>query len=251
MNRDSNSFSGSEQFQYEGHDLEAMQVAGNYYHWILDLFGPFRGDHILEVGAGTGNLCSIILEKWHDDIRQYIALEPDPKLFRQLTIRCKNIPGIELEFQNWFLSDGNTYMSKKEIDTILYVNVLEHVENDRAELERAAALLKKDGHLLTFTPAMPSLYSRLDNKLGHYRRYRLEDMKQKISHTGLKVVKAHYVDFVGFFLWWFKYRVLKHSKIQKEQVRLFDRTVVPILKKFDPSRYLPLGKNVMVIGKKI
>lgn len=250
MDRTSSSFSGSEQFRYEAHDLEAMSGAANYYRWILDLFGPYKGVHLLEVGAGIGTFSSILLNEWGNELRRYTVLEPDRELYDRLADRLKKHSETDIRVHNRFLAEASQALGAEKIDTILYVNVLEHVEDDMEELKQAVALLEKGGHVLTFTPAAPGLYSRFDEELGHYRRYRLNDMTQKMRKTGLDIVKAHYVDFPGFFLWWLKYKVLESTSLAKGPVIMYDRFVVPILRHADPSRYLPLGKNILVIGEK-
>lgn len=244
------SFSGSGTFRYEPGDLEAMQAAVNYYRWILDFFQPFLGRKILEVGAGTGNFTTALLKRYHNGIEQYTALEPEPGLFKTMQQRLEAYPPGLVQYQKAFLADALRELTGKEIDTVIYVNVLEHVEDDTEELSQAATLLNEGGYLLTFTPAMPVLYSRFDRSLGHYRRYTLPQMKHKMTKAGLRIEKAHYVDFPGFFLWWIKYRLLKHTTMKKSQVHLYDRLVVPLLRKLEPCRFLPFGKNIVVIGEK-
>jgi len=137
-----------------------------------------------------------------------------------------------------------------QIDTVFYVNVMEHIEDDQAELQHVFDLLKPGGHVLTFSPAMPWLYGRFDRRIGHFRRYELRDMKEKMRLAGYEVVKSHYVDLPGMFLWWLMFHVFKFTRLSRRSVRWYDKIVIPVLRRLDPSRILPWGKNIVVVGKK-
>lgn len=243
-------FSGSRSFEYPSQDLEAMSAARNYYQWIIDFFTPYLGEYVMEVGAGVGNFCSLAVKMWGEHIRQYVALEPDTELYRQLVLRITEMDQEKVDCLMGFLSETTEAIRGKKIDTVIYVNVLEHVENDLEELKQAAEILEPGGHILTYSPARPELYSNMDRELGHYRRYRLPEMKQKMEEAGFRVVRSHYVDFPGYFLWGLKYRLLGTTTMEPAQVRLFDLLFVPILKRLEPSRFLPFGKNILAIGRK-
>ncbi len=237
----------SAQFQYEGKDLEAMDFAVNYHAWILSKFDPYVGSKLLEVGAGTGAVSRMILERYRQETWM---LEPS-EMFVHL---CQNLEegnqqGLAHPLRG-FLDGQADYLRQQELDTIFYINVLEHIEDDRQELARVASLLQPGGHVLTFSPALPWLYGKFDASVGHFRRYYLDEMKEKMSSAGLEVVRAHYFDMPGMLIWWFIYRVLKNSRLNGIHVDQYDRWMIPILRRIEPSGLLPWGKNILVVGRK-
>ncbi|MBI2805141.1 MAG: class I SAM-dependent methyltransferase [Planctomycetes bacterium] len=234
-------------FQYEGKDLEAMDFAVNYHSWILSAFDPYVGNKLLEVGAGTGAVSRMILERYR---KESWLLEPS-EMLHQLH---KNLDGFEhrdlARPLSGFLGAQHGFLKHQEIDTAFYVNVLEHIEDDRGELATVFATLKPGGHVLTFSPALPWLYGKFDASVGHFRRYYLKEMKEKMTSAGFEVVRGHYFDGPGMLAWWVLYRVLKKSRLSGKNVDLYDRWVVPILRHIEPSRLLPCGKNILVVGRK-
>jgi hypothetical protein len=129
--------------------------------------------------------------------------------------------------------------------------VLEHIADDWAELAVAAAGLRPGGALLVFGPAHEWLYSDLDYKAGHYRRYSLRQLRSAVTATGLEVVSLHYFDVLGVAPYWLVYRVLRHNDIPGSTMWSYDRLVVPasrLLQRFVP--HPPVGKNVILVARK-
>jgi SAM-dependent methyltransferase len=237
----------AKRFVYEGKDLEAMDFAQNYHDWILSKFDPFIGQRLLEVGAGVGSVSKMILERYRKETWMVEPSEQLDLLRQNLVSREHNrlahpVPG--------FLADNLDHLKQLKIDTVFYVNVMEHIRDDQAELDAVFDLLKPGGHILTFSPALPWLYGKFDRRIGHFRRYTLRDMKEKMRTAGYEVVKGHYVDFPGMLVWWLMFRVFKFDRLTGTNVGLYDKIVIPILRWLDPSRILPWGKNLLVVGKK-
>jgi len=242
-------FSGDDNFEYEGKDLESMSYAPNYNNWILDCFDRYIGKLILEVGAGSGVLSELIINRYQ---KETYLLEPSPAMFKiQKDLITKNFKDIDQDqLINGVLKDNYGFFETKKLDTIFYINVLEHTQDDIGELKLAYKLLEKNGHVLTFSPALPQLYGNIDKQVGHYRRYYLKEMKQKMQAAGFSVVESYYFDFVGMILWWIKFKLFNSKNQDKGSVKLFDSVLVPILKKIEIHKLLPIGKNIIVIGKK-
>src|ERR1051325_639412 len=112
---------------------------------------------------------------------------------------------------------------------------MEHIEDDRGELARVASLLAPGGHVLTFSPALPWLYGKLDARVGHYRRYYLGEMKDKMRSARLDLVRAHYFDMPGALLWWLRFRLFQKRKLRGNLVGLYDRWIIPVLRYLEPS----------------
>lgn len=240
-------FSNEDDFYYEGKDLEAMSFAPNYHKWILRHFSPFMGQKILEVGSGKGSISELILQTF-PRIEKLFLLEPSEML--EQSQRKLDKYQKKVDFRKNFLKSEIDYYQQQNLDTIIYINVLEHIADDQQELQIANHILNPRGHILTFSPALPALYGAFDEAIGHYRRYYLKDMKRNLQKAGFQLVTAYYFDFLGMILWWIKYKLLKHNNLGGNTVSLFDRFVVPLENLLEPSPLLPLGKNILVVGQK-
>ncbi|NJK71609.1 MAG: hypothetical protein HC932_05215 [Thermales bacterium] len=112
---------------------------------------------------------------------------------------------------------------KLELNSLIYINVLEHIEDDQTEIKEAYNLLAKNGTLVTFSPAGMWLYSPRDKRTGHYRRYSLEEKVDKLKKVGFDIVEARYFDIFGSLLWWGKFKLLKSDKISQGQSGFYDK----------------------------
>jgi SAM-dependent methyltransferase len=233
----------NEKPQYFGKDLEAMSFAKNYHGWILKEFQPFLGDVVAEVGAGTGNFSQILL---CSHIKQLMAFEPSGNMYPVLLERLKNNPKAQA-INDYF--GGPTSAHEEKFDSVIYVNVLEHVEDDTGELRHAFKAIKPGGRLLLLVPALPWLYSDLDRHLGHFRRYYKGELVKKVSQAGFRIVKAKYFDSLGIIPWYIFFTLLKR-RISGNKVSLYDKIAVPIMSLLEGIVPPPIGKNVLLIGEK-
>lgn len=231
-------------FHYEGRDLEAMSFAPRYHEWILDHFTPFTGQNLCEVGAGTGTFSEILLNRFQ---RPVTMIEPSSDMVDQLKERLKAHPlYAKSSVINGFSSSA---IFENEVDTFFYVNVLEHIEDDQAELNWMFQQLKSGGHVCLFSPAIPALFGSHDERVGHFRRYTKKELVQKTKCAGFRIEKAIYFDLLGVPLWWLNFVVLK-GRMNPSAVGFYDKVAVPFLRKFEPANLLLVGKNVLVVGKK-
>lgn len=233
----------SNNFNYAGKELEAMSFASNYYTALIRLLSPFLGEKVAEVGAGTGNLSRLILKEKISDLT---AFEPSANLFPLLCEALKEESN-KVSINNYFHEVSHNYQSY--FDSILYVNVLEHIEDDKKELEYIKYSLNKNGYACIFVPALTWLYSDFDKSIGHYRRYHKKDLVRLVESSGLKIVKADYIDFIGIFPWYISLVLLK-NKLNVKHVKLYDKYVFPVTKFVENIIPLPIGKNLLLIAKK-
>jgi SAM-dependent methyltransferase len=236
----------SKKVVYVGKDLEAMSFAVNYHKWILEEFRPFLGKKLVEVGAGTGSFSEMLIAEKPSNL----ALVEPSEMFKFLE---KNISQIKtsanVDYYNAVFSETAASLSERP-DTIIYVNVLEHIEDDAAELKKVYETLETGGHCLIFVPAFMSLYGAFDEKVGHFRRYTKRDLAVKAKSAGFKVVKSKYFDFVGIFPWYIKYKLLKSNNLENGAVTAYDKFAVPLTKQFERLINFPFGKNILTILKK-
>jgi SAM-dependent methyltransferase len=136
-------------------------------------------------------------------------------------------------------------------DSIIYVNVLEHVEDDAAELAAMYFLLRPGGHALIFVPANPWMMGSMDRELGHFRRYTMKDLQRKCETAGFEIRLASYFDFFGIAPWWLKYCLLQSKTLEPAAVRLYDRYVVPASRFLEGIIPPPVGKNIVLVAGKV
>jgi SAM-dependent methyltransferase len=227
--------------QYFGKELEAMSFARNYHAWILAEFLPYLGSFVAEVGAGVGSFSALVLET---KIRGLTAFEPSQNMYPLL--RKALSTDKRAEAINDFFGREKT---GKRFDSILYINVLEHIEDDAAEVANAREALEPGGHLLVFVPALPWLFGELDRQAGHFRRYTKKSLVELISRSGLSVVKVRYFDVAGIVPWYINFVLLKNA-ISRGSVSLYDWLVVPTMRVIEGLVPPPVGKNVLLVARR-
>jgi SAM-dependent methyltransferase len=136
--------------------------------------------------------------------------------------------------------------ASESFDTVLYMDVLEHIEDDRAEMARAAAVLRPGGRLLVLCPAHQWLFSPFDHSIGHFRRY-TERMFREITPPDLKLVRLVYLDTIGLLASLGNKLVLRRSMPNLAQITVSDRFMLPISRVADPLLGYTLGKSVLGI----
>ena len=227
-------------------DLERLGTAKHFFDWVLGEFHPYLRGRILEVGAGLGTITRKLLDGYPDiDV---VCLEPAENLFEELSSYASLAPRVVAHRQTLA---GYELGEDERFDAILYLNVLEHIPDDAAELRLATAALRPGGVVLMFGPALEWLYSELDHRAGHYRRYSLRRLRELATAAGLEVVSARYFDVLGVLPYLIVYRLLRHDDITGSTMWAYDRVAVPL------SRWIqrllsqpPLGKNVVLVARK-
>ena len=229
---------------YVGNELELFQYAKNWKNYFARFLKPYLDGRVLEVGAGMGSttrhLCDGTQKKW-------ICLEPDATLYYGLekSIQKKTLPACCTAI---FGTIENISLEEK-FDAILYIDVIEHIEDDKSELIRAMNRLSKNGHLIVLVPANQSLFSPLDVAIGHYRRYD----KKMLTQAGplpLKMIKLFYLDTLGLFASFVNKYLLKQKYPSLSQIFFWDRFIVQASRFIDPVINYSAGKSLIGIWKK-
>jgi SAM-dependent methyltransferase len=130
------------------------------------------------------------------------------------------------------------------------VNVLEHIEDDAEFLRQLAEHLRPGGRLLIFVPAFETLYSDFDRAIGHHRRYRLSTMATTVDKAGLEVADVRYVNSVGAVAWWMMVKQLRQTPARTAAVKLYDRAIVPALRRREARRPPKFGQSVFCVARK-
>lgn len=231
---------------YVGKDLEAMSFAVKYHKWILNDFEPYIGRNIVEVGAGTGDFSTLLLSK---PIETLTLIEPS-EMFEQLSNNIRS-ETISVRFhKNIFADVSEEIGSSTKPDTIIYINVLEHIENDADELRLIFNCLQPGGRALIFVPALPQLYGEFDRQIGHFRRYLKGELTEKSKAAGFLVQVAKYFDFVGMIPWFVKYKIFRSDSLEGSLIKLYDQYVVPLNRAIEGFAAPPVGKNLLFVLEK-
>jgi SAM-dependent methyltransferase len=223
---DADSYSGAS-------NLEVMLEAINYNDYLLEqVVQNARGSpNAIDFGAGTGTFSRALRERGIP----VICIEPD----RLLRGRLKR-DGFKVFGQ---LSDLG--ISKAEY--VFSLNVLEHIQNDLEALRQIYNVLVPNGRFYLFVPAFDLLYSSMDQKVGHFRRYRKGQLIKKLQAAGYRIESARYVDSLGFFAsLMFKMFGNKNGDINSTALRFYDRMIFPISRVLDRALYPFLGKNLAI-----
>ncbi|HTK38978.1 MAG TPA: methyltransferase domain-containing protein [Pyrinomonadaceae bacterium] len=234
--------------EYFGKDLEAMDHAENYHQWIFSLIKPYLGKNLVEVGAGTGTFSKLLLGV--NPVSLFL-IEPSD-MYEKLAGNISEISGETAFacFQDLFRNVADVIKKEKEPDSIIYINVLEHIQDDENELEIVHRTLAKDGRLCIFVPAQQFLYSDFDRSIGHFRRYKKNELADKCRAAGFKILMARNFDLPGILPWFIKYRLLKSTTMEQSLTSVYDKYAVPVAKWLESRIHPPIGKNLLVVAAK-
>ncbi|HKP67881.1 MAG TPA: class I SAM-dependent methyltransferase [Pyrinomonadaceae bacterium] len=239
----------SERIEYVGKDLEAMSFADSYHRWILDLMRPYVGRSMVEVGAGTGSFSELLLTLKPDSL----AMVEPSEMFTELKANISSRAGLPtVTFHNNIFSNVAADIAEAgPPDSISYINVLEHIEDDLAELRIVHRTLKPGGHIIVFVPALPMLFSKFDQSIGHFRRYRKGELSSRLEEAGFRIKDLRWFDMLGILPWLVKYRIAGSTSMEPAAVHLYDRVAVPVIKRAESLISPPVGKNLFAVAEKI
>jgi SAM-dependent methyltransferase len=227
---------GSSAVHYTGTDnLEVMADAVNYNQFLVDLVAQRTtpGQRILDFGAGVGTFAVRLSGLGRDTA----CVEPDGA--QATLIRNMNLAVYEDVEQ----------VEDQSIDFVYSFNVLEHIADDTGTLKALHRKLKPGGRLLLYVPAFASLYSSMDTKVGHLRRYRRGELISKATAAGFVVTSASYVDCLGYFAAMiYKYAGPKDGSLNPISVQLFDRYAFPASRVLDNVFGRLIGKNLLLLA---
>lgn len=232
---------------YIGSELDLFAQANHWKRYLQKQLGKFvRGD-VLEVGAGIGGTTRVLQT---GNERHWTCLEPDADLASQI------VP--EIAAHSPRCADALTVVvgtipdlpPSARYDTILYIDVLEHIEDHELELQRAASLLTSRGHLIVLSPAHQWLFSPFDQAIGHYRRYTRRTLRA-LTPPGVTLVRLRYLDCVGLLASLANRCLLRSEMPTKGQIKFWDSVMVPCSRIADPLTAYRLGKSVVAVWRDV
>ena len=222
--------------------LRLLAELYHYNHWLFDRVRPFISGRVCEVGSGTGNVTQFILNQ--DEV---VGIEPSPSLFEEARFRFRQHQNTR--FVNCLLEDcPNAEVSARFFDTVLCLNVLEHIEDDVRALRLMRELCRPGGQVVILVPAHMSIYGQLDRCVGHYRRYNRRGLREIFARAGLRPVRTLYMNWLGYFAWGWQSRCLGREEISISGARFFNR-LVPFLDALERLIPLPFGQSLIMVGE--
>jgi len=230
--------------KYIGSELQLFENARNWKSYYGSFLKPYLGKKVAEIGAGLGGTTTALCSSQQDE---WLCVEPDEALLKEIE---KKISDEQLSSNICKTFCGYSAQLKDKYDSILYIDVIEHIENDSAELQVASGLLRQGGHLLIIVPAHQFLFSPFDKMIGHYRRYNKKSLKSALPES-LRIKKLYYLDSVGYFASLINKLFLKQKMPSLKQIQFWDKTLVPLSKIIDRLLFFQFGKSVLLIAEKV
>lgn len=229
---------------YLSGELGPMALAHNYYRWIMREFRPHLGNVACELGAGIGTFSALLLE---EDIHRLILVEPAHNLLARLRDRFTAEGRVQVV--NGEVEAYADRLREAQVDTIIGVNVLEHLKDDGLTLTTIGKVLQPGGKLLLFVPALPWLFGSLDEAFGHWRRYRKVELEKKVTEAGFQILDLKFMNFPGIVSWFVAGRILRSRTISPQMVRFYDRSVVPFVAAIERRITAPVGPSLILIAQ--
>ena len=224
------------------HSLAVLSQIYHYNHWIFSNVRDFVGPSVLEVGAGIGNITQFLL-----NCDELTCLEPYAPYREYLATRFARHLNVRVLPQR-IEECPNEAVPGKAFDTVVCLNVLEHIEKDEDALRRFKELLKEGGRAVVLVPAMPAVYGEMDRAMGHYRRYSRRMLHRAFAAAALRPIHSRYMNVLGAAGWLWRGRIQKRKTIPESQTRMFDR-MVPLLSAVEAIAPPPFGQSLVMVGE--
>ena len=231
-------------YHYVGDELDLFAAAVHWKAYFRRMIQPYLGTNVLEVGAGLGGttraLCQGTENRW-------VCLEPDPQLAARLVAEqsAGRLPaGCEV-----VVGTLDDQLIADQFDSVLYMDVLEHIEGDRAELVQAARRVQSGGHLVVLSPAHQWLFTPFDQAIGHCRRYSTRSLRA-VGPEGFNLVWLGYLDSIGFFASLTNKLLLQQAMPTPKQIAFWDGFLVRTSTWIDPVLRYKAGKSVLGVWQR-
>jgi SAM-dependent methyltransferase len=220
--------------------LDNLDDADNYAGWIFELIEPYLGDEVLEVGAGHGTFTEMLARR----AKRVVASDISERCVGRLRDRFSDEESVEILHGS--IDSAAAY---GPFDSVILINVLEHIEDDDGALrELVGSLLKPAGRTVLWVPAFPFLFSDFDRRIGHYRRYSVPGLRKQLADAGYEVQDIRYVNTVGAVAWLVLARFLRRTPTTGTPVKIFDKYFVPVLKLTERRWRPPFGQSVLAVA---
>jgi 2-polyprenyl-3-methyl-5-hydroxy-6-metoxy-1,4-benzoquinol methylase len=221
--------------------LDSLRGAGNYADWVYELVAPYLGRDVVEVGAGSGELTERIARGG----ARVLATDVSETCVAELRTRFRSEPAVGVQRADLAdVPDGSQF------DSVVAVNVIEHLDDDATAIAHLGTLLRPGGRLVLLVPAFDTLYGVVDARIGHRRRYRKSSLAPIVDRAGLRVVDARYVNALGALGWWLLARQVGRVPSGEQAVRALDRYAVPLARRLEEGRDARFGQSLLLVAER-
>ena len=216
-----------------------------YNCWLYDSFRDHLGARILDAGCGYGNVTRFLLQ----GRERVIGLDHSPAFYEAVRDRFASRDSFRAVLGD--LADAGLLASLagERLDTVVCVNVLEHLKDDVAALGAFHALLPPGGALVLLVPAHGWLFGSLDRADAHYRRYSRRGLAGRVREAGFRVVELRWLNLAGIAGWFLNGTILRRTFVPEAQYAAYDR-IVPLLRAIESRVPVPIGLSLLCIGSK-
>lgn len=249
------SFASSHNSQAEGvleKELSTVQLLVNYHAWIYSAIHEHLGNRLIEIGGGLGTFSDLLIDRHLKGAgnRTLEILEPSEQLFEHLNLKYQSRYQDLLRTERLMLTKGSFTAAPEQYDTVVMINVLEHIEQDQYFADGVFKALLPGGTFIVFSPALPFLYSKLDRRVGHFRRYTKNGLASIFTSSGFHVEQLRYMDMVGIIPWYLVNVLAGSCSFNSSLTKVYDRFVVPCTRLAEDCCGTPIGKNLLIVGRK-
>lgn len=220
------------------------QLAQPYFRWQFSQFEPWVGRRVADVGCGPGNLTASLLGR---DL--YLGIDQDPAMLAAVQAEYGGNAAVHTAAGDVSSPELPALLRSERVDTVLRLNLLEHIEDDRAALANLVAGLEPGGTLGILVPAMPSIYGTLDAIDHHYRRYTLRGVADLLAGAPLTTIRLRYFNAVGALGWWWAGRVRRMQTHADSNYTIMYR-LIPILRPLERLVPPPFGQSVIAVARR-
>lgn len=210
---------------------------------MYEQFSSYIGRRVLEVGSGIGNITAFLAEEG----RTVVATDVIPSYRDELEIRFRENPKVSVSVFDLDGAAPDEYVTEP-FDSVVCLNVLEHIEDDGAALKAMKQALKDDGSLILLVPAHQFLFGEFDVAVGHYRRYSKKLLRNRLEEAGFEIRSLQFFNIAATLPWLLNGRILRRGYLPNDQVSLADR-LVPILR-FEYLLGPPAGISLIAVATK-
>jgi 2-polyprenyl-3-methyl-5-hydroxy-6-metoxy-1,4-benzoquinol methylase len=233
------------QDRYAADDLETMQEARRYSDHVFGLVRGFLGSRVLEVGSGIGTMTRRLV----DVADVVVGIEPNRNCAARIQEAMGNHPRFALRMCHFEECDA-TELASHRFDSVVLVNVLEHIADDVNALKGFKQIVVPGGRVIVFVPALQVAYGPLDAELGHHRRYSKRTLRAAFADAGLELIRLRYTNPIGLAGWMYNAHVSKSTRHSLTQVKLFETLVAPWALPLERLLPPPIGLSLIAVGRK-
>jgi 2-polyprenyl-3-methyl-5-hydroxy-6-metoxy-1,4-benzoquinol methylase len=232
------------QDSYAAEDLAVMQGARQYADHVFDLFRPYIGKRVLEIGCGISTMSRRLVEV-ADSV---LAIEPNPACVEIAREALGAHPRFELR-QCHLEECDRADLATRRFDTAFCVNVLEHIEDDVEALRTFRDVIVPEGRVLIFVPAVQAAYGPLDAALGHHRRYSKRSLAKAFADADLELIMLRYTNPIGLLGWLFGTYITRATRHSAVQISLFEWLVAWWALPLERLISAPIGLSLVAVGR--